>query len=174
MSVIWRKVWFDLWSNKARTILAVLSIAVGVFAIGAIFGMVDQLLSGMDRAHQAVIPSHVFMVLNQPIDKDTAHRLESIEGIEEIEVLNEVAVRYKLKPEDEWQAGRLIMRDDYEQQTYDILLLKEGSWPEKDGLGIERLSSQHFGIDIGDKVPQIIPIVARPANLKPVDATPAI
>ena len=114
MSVIWRKVWFDLWSNKVRTILAVLSIAVGVFAIGAIFGMVDQLLSGMDRAHQAVIPSHIFMVLNQPIDKDTAHRLESIEGVEEIEVLNEVSVRYKLKPEEEWQAGRLIMRDDYQ------------------------------------------------------------
>ena len=49
MSVIWHKVWFDLWSNKIRTMLAVLSIAVGVFAIGAVFGMVDQLLSGMDR-----------------------------------------------------------------------------------------------------------------------------
>ena len=30
MDVIWRKVWFDLWSNKVRTSLAVLSIAVGV------------------------------------------------------------------------------------------------------------------------------------------------
>src|SRR5215510_4733199 len=152
MSVIWRKVWFDLWSNKARTTLAVLSIAVGVFAIGAIFGMVDQLLSGMDRAHQAVNPSHIFMVLTQRIDRDTAHRLENIPGVEEIEVLNEASVRYKLKPEDEWQAGRLIMRDDYEHELYDTLQLKEGSWPEKDNLGIERLSSQYFGIDLGDKV----------------------
>lgn len=35
MSVIWYKVWFDLWHNKIRTLLAMLSIAVGVFAIGA-------------------------------------------------------------------------------------------------------------------------------------------
>ena len=30
--------------------LAVLSIAAGVFAIGAIFGLVDQLLSTMDKS----------------------------------------------------------------------------------------------------------------------------
>ena len=58
MSVIWDKVWSDLWANKVRTILAVLSISAGVFAVGAMFGMGDQLLSGMDRAHQAVLPSH--------------------------------------------------------------------------------------------------------------------
>ena len=42
MGVIWHKVWSDLWDNKARTMLAVLSIAVGVFAVGPILGMVDQ------------------------------------------------------------------------------------------------------------------------------------
>ncbi len=44
MSVIWQKIWSDLWGNKVRTLLVVLSIAVGVFAVGAIFGMVEQLL----------------------------------------------------------------------------------------------------------------------------------
>lgn len=34
----WRKVFRDLWLNKTRTILVVLSIAVGVFAIGAVAG----------------------------------------------------------------------------------------------------------------------------------------
>jgi ABC-type lipoprotein release transport system permease subunit len=37
MSVIWNKVWSDLWDNKVRTTLAVLSISAGVFAIGAMF-----------------------------------------------------------------------------------------------------------------------------------------
>ncbi len=32
----WRKVWRDMWNNKQRTLLVVLSIAVGVFAIGTI------------------------------------------------------------------------------------------------------------------------------------------
>ncbi len=34
----WRKVVRDLWLNKTRTILVVLSIAVGVFAVGAVAG----------------------------------------------------------------------------------------------------------------------------------------
>ncbi len=152
MSVIWHKVWSDLWDNKVRTGLAVLSISAGVFAIGAIFGMVDQLITGMDAAHQATFPSHIQMFLTDRIDQDTAIRLKSIPGIEDIEVMNEVTVRYKINPEDEWERGSLVMRDDYDDQTYDQLQLKEGSWPKKNQIGIERLSSQHFGIDIGDKI----------------------
>ncbi|BCX02479.1 MAG: hypothetical protein KatS3mg053_0417 [Candidatus Roseilinea sp.] len=34
----WRKVMRDLWLNKTRTLLVVLSIAVGVFAVGAVVG----------------------------------------------------------------------------------------------------------------------------------------
>lgn len=153
MSVIWYKVWYDLWHNKVRTALAVLSIAVGVFAIGAIFGMVDQLLSGMDSAHRAVTPSHIQMYLIDRIDRDTAIRLKTIKGVEDIEVMNEVTVRYKLHPEDEWKRGSVVMRDDYEEQKYDILQLKQGEWPHRDDeVGIERLSSQYFGINMGDKV----------------------
>lgn len=152
MSVIWNKVWVDLWGNKVRTILAVLSIAVGVFAVGAIFGMVDQLLTGMDQSHQAVFPSHINVFLNDRIDRDTAISLKKIEGVEDVEALNQTTVRYKIKPEDEWKRGALVMRDDYENQKYDVVQLKEGEWPEKDGIGIERLSSQYFGIGIGDEV----------------------
>ncbi|HMQ52470.1 MAG TPA: hypothetical protein PKD98_10280, partial [Anaerolineae bacterium] len=90
MSVIWNKVWSDIWDNKVRTMLAVLSISAGVFAIGAVFGMVDQLITGMDRAHQAVVPSHIFMALNDSIDRETAERLAKTEGIEDIEVNNEI------------------------------------------------------------------------------------
>ncbi|MEJ2557520.1 MAG: hypothetical protein P8186_15085 [Anaerolineae bacterium] len=35
----WRKVLRDLWHNKARTVIVVLSIAVGVFAVGMIVSM---------------------------------------------------------------------------------------------------------------------------------------
>lgn len=152
MSVIWLKVWSDLWDNKVRTFLAVLSIAAGVFAIGAIFGMVDQLTTGMDTAHQATVPSHIQMFLTDWIDRDTALRLKRIEGVEDIEVLNDVTVRYKINPDDEWRRGQLGMRDDFENQKYDILELKQGEWPKKNHIGIERLSSQFYGIDIGDKI----------------------
>jgi len=150
--VIWDKVWTDLWSNKVRTMLAVLSIAAGVFAIGAVFGMVDQLLSGMDTAHQSVFPSHLNMYLTDEIDRDMADALADIDGVEDVELLNSVTVRYKVNPEDEWQRAQMIVRDDYGGQKYDVVQLTEGEWPAKDYIAIERLSSQHFGIDMGDSV----------------------
>jgi len=150
--VIWDKVWADLWGNRVRTILAVLSIAAGVFAIGAIFGMVDQSMSSMDEAHQAVFPSHIDMSLAGEIDRHVADSLAKIDGVEGVEVLNSVTVRYKLNPEDEWERGRIVMRDDYEDQKYDVAQLKEGKWPAKNRIAIERQASQYYGIDIGDEV----------------------
>ena len=152
MSVIWQKVWSDLWGNKVRTILAVLSIAVGVFAVGAIFGMTDQLLVGMDTSHQAVFPSHINTFLMDRVDRDTAIALKKIEGVEDVEVLDQVTVRYKVDPEGEWMRGALVLRDDYENQIYDIVQLKDGEWPEGDGIGIERLSAQFFNLEIGDEI----------------------
>jgi putative ABC transport system permease protein len=152
MSVIWEKVRVDLWDNKIRTILAILSISAGVFAIGVTFGMADQLLSGMDQVHQSVFPSHINMFLNKRIDRDTARSLKRIEGVEDVEPSNQVAVRYKIHPEDAWETGLVVMRDDYKHQTYDVLQLKSGRWPEKNDVGIERLSSQYFKIDTGDQV----------------------
>ncbi|MCB0190955.1 MAG: FtsX-like permease family protein [Anaerolineae bacterium] len=152
MSVIWYKVLSDLWDNKVRTLLATLSVATGVFAVGATFGMVDQMLAGMDAAHQAVYPSHVMIFLQDDIDRDIATRLKKVDGVVDIEAANQIGVRYKLNAADEWDSAVLVMRDDYDDQTYDRFQLREGTWPAKNSYGVERLSSQYYGVDIGDSV----------------------
>ena len=164
MSVIWQKVISDLWNNKARTLLAILSIATGVFAVGATFGMADQMLAGMDAAHQAVNPSHIMIFLQDDIDQTIADRLKKVDGVVDIEVANRTAVRYKMHPDDEWDSGVMVMRDDYDDQTYDTLQIKEGKWPAKNHYAIERLSSQHLGVGLGDKV--IFEVDDRPKALE--------
>lgn len=152
MSVIWNKIWFDIWQNKGRSLLVILSIAAGVFAIGAIFGMVDQLLSGMDRAHQAVFPSHINLILRNYVDQSIIDDLSSVEGIAGIEPVNQLTIRYKTDPEEKWKLGTLMQRQDYLNQKYDLIELKEGLWPEGKRLAVERLSSLYFDIPIGDQV----------------------
>lgn len=152
MDVIWYKVWFDLWQNKARTLLVILSIASGVFAIGAIFGMVDQLLSGMDDAHRAVNPSHISVFLNTPVDRATTEALETLPGVLGVEPSNRISVRFKTDPNGEWEEGTVTMREDYEDQLYDYLILKEGEWPDEMFIGVERLSSQYYDVALGDEI----------------------
>ncbi len=152
MSVIWHKVAYDFWERKGRTLLAILSIASGVFAIGTIFGMMDQLLSSLDAAHNDVQPAHINLILRQPVDWEIIRSVEDIEGVAGIEPVNGRSIRYKSAAESPWSAGSMVMRYDYANQSFDRLILKEGRWPQDDELAVERLSSDYFGVEIGDEV----------------------
>ncbi len=57
----WRKVIRDLWSNKTRTLLVVLAIAVGVFAFGSVFITNEVLVSDMDTQYHAYNASTITM-----------------------------------------------------------------------------------------------------------------
>jgi putative ABC transport system permease protein len=152
MSVIWDKVWSDLWHHKIRTLLAALSIAAGVFALGVIFGMINQLTPELNRVHQSIVPAHATMFLNGQVDQTTIDRLEHIDGVAGIEGVNELPIRYRLSPDEDWRPGVLVMRADYEAQKYNRLLLKEGAWPHRDNIGIDIRAFNYLNLDFGDTV----------------------
>ncbi len=151
MGVIWHKIWYDLWHNKLRTILVVVSITVGVFAVGTTFGMVEQMLPTMDSAHQNSIPSHITLYLSTPISLDEILSLRRISGIENLEGFNTIEIRWKLLPQDEWRKGNILHRD-YENQKYDLLQLKQGMWPNKEGLSVERMHGPFYKIAPGGSI----------------------
>ena len=152
MSILWRKLWFDLWQRKTRTLLVIMSVAAGVFAIGTIFGMHEQLMRRMDTAHQDTYPSHINMFLFQSIDQNMANHLARVPGVDSVDITNQISMRYKRRQDASWQPGMVATRPDYSEQIYDLVTLKSGEWPTKNTLGIERLASEHFGIQIGDEV----------------------
>jgi putative ABC transport system permease protein len=152
MGVIWHKVWADLWWNKARSAMVVLSITVGVFAMGGIFGMADLLLSGMDQAHLAVEPSHINVILRGAVDRETVAEIARVPGVLGVDPVNQRPLRFKRPGSDEWEVGAAVMRDDYARQTYDVLELKSGRWPDGGRIGVERLTRDHLGLGVGDEV----------------------
>lgn len=152
MSTLWHKVWHDVWAHKARTLLAMFSISLGVFSVGAIFGMVDQLLTGMDAAHQAVAPSHFNIILRGVADDDLVADLRALDGVADIDPVNQLPVRYRTSATGRWEQGNLVQRPEYANQTYDQLRLIEGTWPTSPTVGQERLTSQYFEIVPGSEV----------------------
>lgn len=153
MGVIWHKIWFDLWHNKTRTLLAVLSIAAGVFAVGSMFGMSDMLLTTMNESHRAVRATHINAGLEGPVDRDAILSLRDVPGVEDVDPYSAVSILYKLHPEDEWRQGVILMRDDYEAQKYELLQLRGGEWPSgKNDIAVERMAAQFLDVGIGDSV----------------------
>ncbi len=152
MGVLWHKIWFDLWHYKTRTLLAVLSIAAGVFAVGAMFGMSELLLTNLDRSHQAVMPPHMNVILGTLADYDTLTHLREVPGVEDVEPYNSVSISYKLHPQDDWRPGVFHMRADFDHQTYELVQLRQGYWPKKDEVGIERMAAQFLEVGLGDQI----------------------
>lgn len=152
MGVIWAKVWFDLWHNRMRTLLAVLSIAAGVFAVGTMFGMGDLLIVNLDKNHQAVFPPHMNIALSELVDRDVLIDLKNIPGVEDVDPYTNVSVSYKIDPEKDWRPGMIQLRDDFTAQKYEMVQLKDGHWPEKGEVGIERMAAGFLDTSVGGKV----------------------
>lgn len=76
----WRKILNDLWSNRSRTLLVVLSIAVGVFAVGAIASTYYVLSEDVKADFLAANP-HDSMIYTSYFDDDLLAAVRHVPGV---------------------------------------------------------------------------------------------
>ena len=158
MGVIWRKVWRDLWGNKLRTLLVVLSTAVGVFALGLVFGLSNVMRARMTEEHRATIPAEVTFWWISTFDQEVVETLTRLPGVLDAE--GEVAdrFRWRLESETDWRDGTgiLFARPDYEDQHMHRITRVRGAWPAdtraRRTLAVDRLTSEHFDVPLGATV----------------------
>ena len=129
MSIAYRKVFRDLWSNKARTALVVLSIAVGVMAVGMIFSSNALMAQRMTEAQIASSPSNVWLFLRGLINDDSISSIERLPEVQAAQGRADRGANWKVALEDEWGDASIVAIDDYLNQKFDLLELREGTWP---------------------------------------------
>src|SRR5512145_1459678 len=78
----WYKVIHDLFGNKTRTLLIVLSMAVGLFAIGIILSARSILSEGLAQSFAAIHPSSGTVRTIEPFDEDF---LQSVRAMPEVQ-----------------------------------------------------------------------------------------
>jgi len=137
MRTAFRKVWRDLWNNKGRTLLVVLSIAVGVLALGMITASNNLMTRQMMVAQVASRPSNVGLYLGGQIDEAIVKSIARLPGIAEAEGLSEFSLRWKPTLDADWQPATLIALDDYEHQLFDLVELRAGAWPASGAVAVE-------------------------------------
>jgi putative ABC transport system permease protein len=76
----WRKVFNDLKSHKARTMLVVLSIAVGIFAVGSVSGMYFLVQRDFQASYQSV-NAHSGVLYATLFDDDLLETAQRVEGV---------------------------------------------------------------------------------------------
>jgi len=137
MKTAFRKIWRDLWNNKGRTALVVLSIGVGVLALGMITASNALMDRQMTKSQAASRPSHVILYLNGLVDDETVSSLARLPGVEEAEGLAGMSLRWKASPDAEWEQASIIALDDYEHQQFDLVEPRSGQWPNSSSVAVE-------------------------------------
>src|SRR5512145_2004696 len=97
------KVLRDLKRNLGRTVLAVLSIAIGVFAVGINSGMMELMPSRMLSSYQSTNPAHVRLWLDGIVDDDQISRLAREPGIAGVEGNLSLNARWRLTSDQQWR-----------------------------------------------------------------------
>ena len=143
------KVLRDLKRNLGRTVLAVLSIAIGVFAVGINSGMMELMPTRMLGSYQATNPAHVRLWLSGVVNDDQIARLAREPGIAGVEGQLYLGARWRLSPDQEWRDLSVGVRSDYEHQLFNTVALVSGAWPAKDEIAVEESAIEYFGIQPG-------------------------
>lgn len=149
LSPRWSKVLRDLWGNKTRTTLIVLSIAVGVFAIGMISGAQVALSRDLTNAYLAVEPAAASLTA-QPFDEELVDVVRGMKEVREAEARRSLGLRVKVGPE-EWKTLVVYALPDYSDIRINKIRPVSGDWPPPDKeMLLERVSTEFLGLREGD------------------------
>jgi len=145
MDIIWRKIWRDMWGSKFRTALVVLSTAVGVFALGFVYGTSGVLTSRLTESHQASVPPDLTFYTSA-FNQDLVEAIKREPGVVDAEGIVVTLIRWRKDAEADWQDGALVAHPDFDAQRMNKCELLDGHWPDENTLDVERLSARYFGI----------------------------
>ncbi len=144
----WHKVVRDLWDSKGRTLLVVLSIAIGVFAFGGLF--VSQRIGLTDMADQfyEINPSHITIGIAGFKDDlvEWAKRQQHVADAQGRTVYSLTLLNAE-KP----YSITLYGAEDYTQLRINRVTPEQGEWPPGRGDALlERTTAARANLKIGD------------------------
>ena len=119
MSSRWKKVWADFWSNRSRTALTILMIAVGTFAVGFNSNMGLYMNESMDSDYLSAKPSEA-LVYAAPLNDDMVAAARTVTGVQAVEGFSSVDARI-LQPDGTRVDIQFTALDDPDRLTVNML-----------------------------------------------------
>ena len=123
-----RKIGRDLWLHKTRTILAVLTIAIGVFAVGTISRTWMLLSRELAVGYASVNPASAILFTNSQFHDNLVEAVNKMADVTEAEGKYATKVQIQVAP-DQWRLINLIVLADYNDLRIDQVRSEQGEWP---------------------------------------------
>ena len=147
----WRKVRADLWDNKLRTILVIASIAVGVFAVGAIGHSFAILSQDMNVSYAAAQPANI-EIWTDSFDDKMVETIKDLPGVANVEGRYVIGVRLSSDGEI-WKSHDLVAIDDFTASAIYLRTPSEGKdVPGRHELVLEKNIFTNSDYQLGDQL----------------------
>jgi putative ABC transport system permease protein len=147
MFVILKKVLRDLVKNWNRTVIVVISTTIGIFALGLVNGLSDHMTLRMTEEHQKANAAHITFQ-GGVFSEDFIKAVSQDDYISEITGEKYVPIRWRYADDEEWHRGTLVSRDDYLEQSINLIELLHGEWPRRRTFGVERQTATVYELDV--------------------------
>lgn len=151
LSLRWRKVLRDVLSYKTRTLLVILSIAVGVTAIGIVVGTNRLITRDLPGAFAAINPALATLGTSD-FDDTLLRSVRKLPGIAEAAGERRFAATTQNRA-GEWKELRVLAIRRFDEQRLNIVHQESGKWPPAKGeILIERSSLVLLDKEVGDLI----------------------
>lgn len=146
----WRKVLHDLIDNKARTLLVVFSIAVGVFSIGVIAGAYQIIQQDMSASYSANVPANIELRMTN-FDEDTLDSIRNQQNVDNAEARRVFNMRVRVPGTEKWVTLDMNAFESFEDNKINLLTPLEGaSIPNKREVLLEQNALEDLNVKVGD------------------------
>jgi len=151
MTTIWKKAIRDFWQERARTVLVVLAIALGISAFAAVLSSYAILTRELDRGYLETNPASAVLRVDS-IDNDLVQAILQNPEVSDAEPRRTIGGQIKAGPV-QWRNLILFVVEDYGNIRVSKLVPESGAWPPATGeILIERDAFQVARANIGDAV----------------------
>lgn len=153
MSSRWKKIWADFWGNKSRTVLTIITIAVGVLAVGFNTSLGLYMAESMDGDYLSASPSEA-IVYAGPLDDGMVKVARGVPGVDAVEGRRSTSATV-VRTDDKKVSIQFTAIEDPTRMTLNQLkpALGETSLPAlADKQILVDASAQSLGYKPGDKI----------------------
>jgi len=151
MSPRWRKIIRDLTSHWFRTALVVLSIAIGIFAVGVVLGGREILLREFEKDYATSVPMNV-SYRAEDFGDDVVRAAGREDGMGAVQARRTMTLRYMWASSDTDRTLSVVAFEDFNEIRVEKVVPTGGApWPPADGtVLLESASAQVGDYRVGD------------------------
>ncbi|MFP4441095.1 MAG: FtsX-like permease family protein [Chloroflexaceae bacterium] len=147
----WRKTWRDFIADKFRSLLAILSIAVGAYAVSTVLRTQAILTRELQQSYLAIQPADARLTLS-PFAADFVQSIDRIDGVQRVEGYTEASAHVLTDPHARLRL-RLFAFPDFSDLQIDQIRPHAGQpVPPKGTILLEQSTAKTLNLQVGDRV----------------------